>query len=50
MMKKPSSLEKFVQHLKGKGVNADLISPATKKVVKLLQLDGKQTKHFPLEQ
>ncbi|WP_191556352.1 hypothetical protein [Metabacillus idriensis] len=49
-MKKPSSLEKFVQRLKDKGVKAELISPATKKVVTLLQLDGKQIKQYTLEQ
>ncbi|MDX8288155.1 MULTISPECIES: hypothetical protein [Metabacillus] len=40
-MKKPSSLEKFVQRLKEKGVKADVISPATKKAVTLLQIDRK---------
>ncbi|WP_165970927.1 hypothetical protein [Peribacillus frigoritolerans] len=49
-MKKPSSLEKFVQRLKDTGVKAELISPATKKVVTLLHLDGKQMKQYPLEQ
>ncbi|UAL54064.1 MULTISPECIES: hypothetical protein [Metabacillus] len=49
-MKKPSSLEKFVQRLKDKGVKADLISPATKKVVTILQLDCKQMKQYTLEQ